>query len=100
MAVSYIASIVVMISDVSIVVVSVRGGVCVMLVMVMITGVMRKITVISVVSIVALTVSVCIHISSVSTAYTVIHFRSITTSVTCVVAISSWLYMSMIGRTM
>ena len=53
MAVSYIASIVVMISDVSIVVVSVRSGICVMLVMVMITGVMRKITVISVVSIVA-----------------------------------------------
>ena len=73
-----------------------RGRVSVMLVMEMITVVMIYIAEVAKVPIEARTVSVCIHVRIVGTAYTVIHLRSITASGTSVIASDIWHYMGMV----
>ena len=86
MAISDIASVVVKISNVSIIEVSVWGRHGIMLVMVVIAEVMSLVAKISIVPIVACTISIGIHICIVATAYTVINLRSIAATCTCMVA--------------
>jgi hypothetical protein len=80
MTVSYISTIVVMISNVSIVMMIVRSDICASMSMIVFSYIMSMVTVVTRISIITCTISIGIHVCVVTTADTVIHLWTVTST--------------------